>query len=93
MFLNKPVLFYLIDLKDKINFEEKEYMKFNDNNIYFKNVFAELKPLIDRLKNYTINNFILENELKKNYESIFYYKTNITQRIIQIINNLTNNNL
>lgn len=93
MFLNKPVLFYLIDLKDKINFEEKEYMKFNDNNIYFENVFSELKPLIDRLKNYTINNFILENELKKNYESIFYYKTNITQRIIQIINNLTNNNL
>ena len=91
MFLNKPVLFYLIDFKDKINFEEKIYMKYENNNIYFGNVFSELKLLIERIKNYTINNFNLENELKKKYESVFYYKTNITERIIQIINIITNN--
>jgi CDP-glycerol glycerophosphotransferase (TagB/SpsB family) len=93
MFLNKPVLFYLIDIKDKINFEEKVYMKNdNNNNIYFGNVFSDLKPLIKKIQNYTINDFNIENELKKKYESMFYYKTNITERIVQIINNITNIN-
>ena len=92
MFLNKPVLFYLIDFRDKINFEEKIYMKYNKNNIYFGNVFSDLKSLIERIKNYTINDFNIENELKKKYESVFYYKANITERIVQIINNITNNN-
>ena len=92
MFLNKPVLFYLIDYKDKINFEEKIYMKYNKNNIYFGNVFSELQPLIVKIKNYTINDFNIEDELKKKYESVFYYKTNITERIVKIINNIINNN-
>lgn len=92
MFLNKPVLFYLIDFKDKINFEEKIYMNYNQNNIYFGNVFSDLKPLIEKIQNYTINDFNIEDELKKKYESVFYYKTNITERIVQIINNITNNN-
>lgn len=92
MFLNKPVLFYLIDFRDKLNFEEKIYMKYNKNNIYFGNVFSDLKPLIERIQNYTINNFNIENELKKKYESVFYYKANITERIVKIINNITNNN-
>ena len=92
MFLNKPVLFYLIDFKDKINFEEKIYMNYDQNNIYFGNVFIDLKPLIEKIQNYTINDFNIEVELKKKYESVFYYKTNITERIVQIINNITNNN-
>ena len=92
MFLNKPVLFYLIDFKDKINFEEKIYMNYDQNNIYFGNVFIDLKPLIEKIQNYTINDFNIEDELKKKYESVFYYKTNITERIVQIINNITNNN-
>jgi len=91
MFLNKPVLFYLIDFKDKINFEEKIYMNYEQNNKYFGNVFLDLKPLIEKIQNYTINDFNIEDELKKKYESIFYYKTNITERIVQIINNITNN--
>ena len=91
MFLNKPVLFYLIDFKDKINFEEKIYMNYQ-NYIYFGNVFSDLKPLIEKIQNYTINDFNIEDELKKKYESVFYYKTNITERIVQIINNITNNN-
>lgn len=92
MFLNKPVLFFLIDFKDKINFEEKIYMNYDQNNIYFGNVFIDLKPLIEKIQNYTINDFNIEVELKKKYESVFYYKTNITERIVQIINNITNNN-
>ena len=89
MFLNKPVLFYLIDLKDKINFEEREYMKYDkNNNIYFGNVFSEQNSLIEKIEYYTNRNFELEDKLKKKYESIFYYKKNITEKIFNIINNI-----
>ena len=91
MFLNKPVLFYLIDLKDKLNFEEKDYMKYDKKkDIYFENSFSEQESLIEKVKDYCIHDFILEDRLKKKYESMFYYKTNITERIVQIINNITN---
>ena len=89
MFLNKPVLFYLIDLKDKINFEERQYMKYDkNNNIYFGNVFSERNSLIKKIKYYANRNFELEDKLKKKYESIFYYKKNITEKIFNIINNI-----
>ena len=50
MFQNKPVLFYFIDVKDPIEFEEKEYMKIDESNsIYFENVFYEQEPLIENI--------------------------------------------
>lgn len=85
MFLNKPVLFYLIDLNDTIEFDEKEYMKF-DNNIYFDNIFLSQNSLIKRIEYYINKGFEIDNELIKKYNSIFYYKNNITERIINIIN-------
>ena len=91
MFLEKPVLFYLIDLKDNINFEEKEYMKYDKaKDIYFENAFTEQKTLIEKIKDYVIHDFKLKDELKKKYNSMFFYKTNITERIVHIINNITN---
>ena len=85
MFLNKPSLFYLIDVKDKINFEERQYMQYN-NKHYFGNVFSNQKTLIERIKYYANRGFKIDNELKKNYESLFYYKNNITEKIVDIIN-------
>ena len=85
MFLNKPVLFYLIDLNDTIEFDEKEYMKF-DNNISFDNIFLSQNSLIKRIEYYINKGFEIDNELIKKYNSIFYYKNNITERIINIIN-------
>ena len=88
MFLNKPVLFYLIDLNDTIEFDEKEYMKFdnNNNNIYFDNIFLSQNSLIKRIEYYVNKGFEIDNKLIKKYNSIFYYKNNITERIINIIN-------
>ena len=85
MFLNKPSLFYLIDVKDKINFEEREYMQY-DYRHYFGNVFYNQESLIKRIKYYIDRGFRIDNELKNNYESLFYYKNNITEKIIDIIN-------
>ena len=91
MFLDKPVLFYLIDLKDNINFEEKEYMKYDKTkDIYFENAFTEQETLIDKIKDYVIHDFKLKDELKKKYNSMFFYKKNITERIVHIINKITN---
>ena len=84
MFQNKPTLFYLIDLNDKNEFFERQYMRKNET-IYFGNVFTEQQSLIEKIKYYINNRFIIDNELRSNYESLFYYKKNITQRIIKII--------
>lgn len=89
MFLNKPSLFYLIDVKDKIEFEERNYMKYDPtNNIYFGNVFSNQNSLIDRIKYYANNGFNINDDLKRKYESFFYYKNNITEKIINIINEI-----
>jgi CDP-glycerol glycerophosphotransferase (TagB/SpsB family) len=84
MFQNKPTLFYLIDLNDKNEFFERQYMRKNET-IYFGNVFTEQQSLIEKIKYYINNKFIIDSELKSNYESLFYYKKNITQRIVKII--------
>ena len=89
MFLNKPSLFYLIDVKDEIEFEERNYMKYDpNNNIYFGNVFSSQNSLIDRIKYYANNDFNISDDLKQKYESFFYYKNNITEKILDIINEI-----
>jgi hypothetical protein len=74
----------LIDLNDKNEFFERQYMRKNET-IYFGNVFTEQQSLIEKIKYYINNKFIIDSELKSNYESLFYYKKNITQRIVKII--------
>ena len=84
MFQNKPVLFYHLDINDKINFTEKEFMKIDFNNsIYFNNVFTEHKLLINKIKYYINNNFSLEYGLAEKYKTLFYIKKNITQMIVK----------
>lgn len=87
MFLNKPSLFYLIDANDTIQFEEREYMQY-DHKHYFGNVFYEQTSLIKKIKYYINRGFKIEKDLKNNYESMFYYKNNITEKIIDIINEI-----
>ena len=93
MFMNKPALFYSIDIKDNITFEEKEYMHYdrnNDNNynFFFGHTFSEQNGLINKIKEYINKNFEIDDDLKKKYESIFYYKSDLIKRIINIINGI-----
>ena len=78
MFQNKPVLFYAND---------KSY---NNNNdiIYFSNYFLDINLLINKIKFYVNNSFIIDNELHNNYDSIFFIKLNIINKTIEIINNI-----
>lgn len=89
MFQNKPTLFYLIDLKEKFEFQEKDYMK--NKTIYFGNVFEEENEIVQKIKYYTDRKFNIEKDLKKKYESLFFYKKNIRKRIVQIINKIIEN--
>ena len=87
MFQNKPTLFYLLDIKDNIDFEEKKYLKINDL-LPFGNYFLDQKQLIKKIKYYIKKDFKISKKLKSKYESAFYYKYNITERIYEIINQI-----
>lgn len=91
MFQNKPALFYFIDLKEKFEFEERKYMKMRNKTIYFGNDFEEEIPLIKKIKYYADRNFDIGEKLKKKYNSIFFYKDNIRERIVEIVNEILNN--
>ena len=89
MFQNKPVLFYFIDKNDKKEFFEKKCMKYGLNEkIYFGNAFNKQKNLIEKIKYFINNNFKIGRNLKKKYDSIFYYRYNITERIVNIIEDI-----
>ena len=86
MFQNKPTLFYLIDYNDSHNFHEKIYMNYDLNkDVYFGNVFYDQESLIKKIKYFINRKFKIDEKLKKHYESLFYFKKNITERIINII--------
>ena len=92
MFQNKPVLFYHLDIDDKINFPEKEFMMIDYNNsIFFNNVFTDHQSLFNKIKYYLNNNFSLEFGLSEKYKSLFYVKKNITQKIVKVINEIISN--
>ena len=87
MFLYKPILFYLIDYEDKSKIKEKNCMDPN-NKLYFGNSFLKQELLIDKIKYYVRKNYKIKKSLKRKYESVFYYRENITVRIFNIINGL-----
>jgi len=92
MFQNKPVLFYHLDINDSIRFKEKSYMKIDYNNsIYYNNVFVLHEDLVNKIKFYIERNFTLEKGLKEKYLNMFYYKNNITSKIVDVINNIIKN--
>lgn len=89
MFQNKPVLFYHLDMDDKLKFKEKSFMKIDySNNIYYKNVFIKQEDVVNKIKYYVNRNFALEDGLAEKYKTLFYNKKNIIQKIVNIINNI-----
>ena len=89
MFQLKPILFYLIDYKDPINFLEKQYMNPN-NNLYFGNSFLNQNLLVKKIKYYVDRKYKLDKKLLKSYKSVFYFRKNICKRISIIINKIIN---
>ena len=91
MFQNKPVLFYYLDIDDPFDFDEKDYMKIdNDNSIYYDNLFYDKEKLVNKIKYIVHRNFQLDENLKDKYRNMFYNKANITEKIVNVINNIIN---
>ena len=87
MFLKKPILFYLIDYYDSVEVKEKKCMDPN-NKLYFGNSFLDQEDLIKKIKYYVRKKFKIKKSLQSKFESVFYYKNNISERIFNIINGL-----
>ena len=84
-FQNKPVLFYFIDDKDALNIDEKSFYKNKNDYIYFGNVFDDQESLIEKIKFYINKNFQIENEILKQYDSLFFQKKDIINNISNFI--------
>ena len=93
IFQNKPALFYLIDYKETFDFYEKPYLKnFPKDPFIINNTFYDHNSLIDKIKYYVKRNFKLENDLKQKYDNVFYFKNNLTQRVVDVIDKIIQNN-
>lgn len=90
MFQNKPVLFYLIDANDSLDFPEKSYMKNKNDIIFFGNGFTQEKEVIEKINFYIKRKFDIGEKMKQNYNSVFFYKNNIRKRIVKIVNKIIN---
>ena len=91
MFQNKPVLFYLIDANDTLDFPEKSYMKNRNDSIFFGNGFTQENKVIEKINFYIKRKFDIGEKMKQNYNSVFFYKNNIRKRIVEIVNKIINN--
>ena len=63
-----------------------------NNSIYYNNIFSENSDLVNKIKYYVNRNFMLEEGLKIKYKTLFYYKSNITQKVVEVINNIIKKN-
>jgi CDP-glycerol glycerophosphotransferase (TagB/SpsB family) len=88
MFLNKPVLFYLIDYNEKFKFREKSININHNYTLFFGHSFFNQEELIDKIKYYVNNNYYISKRLKSRFRRVFYYKDNIRYKIFNIINKL-----
>lgn len=89
IFQNKPALFYLIDYYETFEYFEKDILKKFPKPLFLKkNIFYYKTALIDKILYYVNKQFKIEDYLKKEYEKVFYYKNNITQRVVKIIDNI-----
>ena len=93
IFQNKPSLFYLLDYDETFFYKEKNYVKLFPKSPFVKNnTFYDQNLLVNKILYYAQREFKIEDDLKKEYEKVFYYKNNITERIVEIIDNIIEKN-
>ena len=87
MFQCKPVIHYLLDFQDKnLNkYESKDIERFKYKKLVIPNVFYNENDVINKLKFYIENSFVLEEKNKTQYNKFFYEKEDIRKKIIEKI--------
>ncbi len=95
MFQNKPVILYLLDKNDKnLNKWDREDLRhFEYKKYLIPNVIFDESKLIEKIKYYVEHNFQLEPDVQYKYDSFFYTKDHICQRLTREIDSACENNL
>ena len=87
MFQDKPVILYGLDrgdtLMDKEEYRDLELL-YNKRNT-FPNVVFDEKEVVELVKYYVKNDFHLEEDVKRTYDSFFFTKENIRAKLIDEI--------
>lgn len=84
MFQDKPVLCYVLD-KEDCNLSDLD--RFDVDSFDYKknimpNVLFDEKSVVEKLKYYIDNDFVLEPEVKKQYNKFFYIKDDIRAKLV-----------
>ena len=88
MFQNKPVIFYNIDKNENGFIAQNENCRNRSDKIYFGNYFEKTNLLYEKIKYYIDKKFVIDKNMKKKYDSVFFIKKNIISTIVKIINNI-----
>ena len=84
MFQNKPVIFYVLDKDDASlpKFEREDLSKFDYKKYILPDVYFDEDAAVSRLIEYCENNFKIDENTQKIYDSFFYTKENIREKLI-----------
>lgn len=91
MYRRKPFIIYIPDFNDteiENNYERTYYeiiQSLKNGTIYFENKFFSLREVVNKIKYYIDNNFILETKLEKFYDIFDLKKGNNTNEFIKYI--------
>ena len=94
IYQKKPIIIYIPDIDDpnlKDNYENGYYQMINELKkgiIYFENKFSNINDTINKIIFYLKNDFQLESNLKKFYESFELNCSNNNQLFINYLTNI-----
>ena len=94
MYRRIPYIIYIPDAYDKEieNSYQRTYYELiqslKNGSLYFENKFFDIKEVVNKIKYYIDNNFILESQLEKFYEAFDLRKRNNINEFIKYITNI-----
>ena len=95
IFQRKPIIIYIPDSEDpnnKYNYDDDYYNLINsmkNETIHFENRCNNVEQVINKIIYYIDNDFNLESNLEKFYDSFEFKCKNNTQSFIEYIKNMT----
>ena len=91
MYRRIPYIIYIPDAYDKEieNSYQRTYYELiqslQNGSLYFENIFFDIKEVVNKIKYYIDNNFILESQLEKFYEAFDLRKGKISMNLLNIL--------
>ncbi|MBR1840966.1 MAG: CDP-glycerol glycerophosphotransferase family protein, partial [Alphaproteobacteria bacterium] len=91
MFQNKPVLFYMLDKDDPLleRYDGEDLAKFEYKQYILPDVYFDEDSVVNRVIEYCENNFKIDDDTRKIYDSFFYTKKDIRKQLIDKLEQLS----